>query len=229
MSSLRVTPDSGNERNASTVTPRNGQAPLTNAQRQARYRARRKAQAEGTDRLPRTASIDTIGTSAKTARTSTKRSAKPSQSKDTASNEQPEANGCAHQGSGEAEAKPPARDERGRFLAGHTAGGRPLGSRNKLTEDFVADFHDAWLESGPAALRHMVKNDPSAFVRAAVQLMPKDVLVEARGAGLVLVETPAAIRALLEALPDLGVLPLTGPVIDAEASDAEVSGGDGYK
>jgi hypothetical protein len=40
--------------------------------------------------------------------------------------------------------------------------------------------------------------------------MPKDVLVEARGAGLLVVETPAAIKALLEALPELGVLPLNG-------------------
>ena len=51
--------------------------------------------------------------------------------------------------------------------------------------------------------------------------MPRDVLIEARGAGLVMVETAAAIRALLEALPDLGVLPLiNGPVIDAEVLDA---------
>ena len=34
----------------------------------------------------------------------------------------------------------------------------------------------------------MVENDQSAFVRAAIQLMPKDVLVDARGAGLVIVK-----------------------------------------
>ena len=66
----------------------------------------------------------------------------------------------------------------------------------------------------------MVKDEPSAFVRAAVQLMPKDVLVEARGAGLLVVETPAAIKALLEALPDLGVL-INGSATVAIASDGE--------
>jgi hypothetical protein len=67
----------------------------------------------------------------------------------------------------------------------------------------------------------MVKDEPSAFVQAAVQLMPKDVLVEARGAGLVVVETPAAIKALLDALPDLGVLPLNGSTTVTIASDGE--------
>ena len=40
-------------------------------------------------------------------------------------------------------------------------------------------------------------------------------------AGLVVVETPAAIKALLEALPDLGVLQLTGSAIPAISSDGE--------
>ena len=41
------------------------------------------------------------------------------------------------------------RDERGRYLKGMPPGpGRPLGSRNKLREDFFADMHAAWLERG---------------------------------------------------------------------------------
>ena len=93
--------------------------------------------------------------------------------------------------------RPPIdRDERGRFLAGHSVGGRPLGSRNKLVEDFLADFHDAWRSGGKNALKHMAEKEPSAFVRAGVQLMPKDVLVEARGAGLVVVKLSAEDLAL---------------------------------
>jgi hypothetical protein len=85
--------------------------------------------------------------------------------------------------------KPPVeRDEQGRFVPGNNGGpGRPPGSRNKLAEDFLTDFHDAWLEGGRDALRHMAENDQSGFVRAAIQLMPKDVLVDARGAGLVVI------------------------------------------
>ena len=47
----------------------------------------------------------------------------------------------------------PIRDERGRFLRGMPPGpGRPLGSRNKLREDFFADMHTAWLERGPEVI-----------------------------------------------------------------------------
>jgi hypothetical protein len=90
----------------------------------------------------------------------------------------------------ETPSKPPVeRDDRGRFVPGNNGGpGRPLGSRNKLVEDFIADFRDAWREGGKKALKHMADSEPAAFVRAAVQLMPKDVLVEARGAGLVVVK-----------------------------------------
>ena len=96
------------------------------------------------------------------------------------------------------EEKPPVeRDERGQFVPGNNGGyGRPVGAKSKLSEDFIADFHAAWLESGSKALRHMVKNDPSGFVRAAVQLMPKDVLLEARGAGLLVVKLSAEDMAL---------------------------------
>ena len=222
MTETAVTQESNAPNNVTPVTSVTHNAmPLTNAERQARYRARRKEQAQGAEPEPRTASTDTKGASPKTARTSTKSAYKPKDT--TPALEQPETNGSAH---GEAEARASGRDDRGRFIRGHTAGGRPPGARNKLTEDFIEDFHDAWLESGPAALKHMVKNDPSAFVKAAVQLMPKDVLVQAHGAGLVLVETPAAIRALLEALPDLGVLPLTGPVIDAEVDEVPDAAGE---
>ena len=88
-------------------------------------------------------------------------------------------------------------------------------------EDFISDFHDAWKENGAAALKKMVADEPAGFVRAAVQLMPKDVLVEARGAGLLVVETPAAIKALLEALPDLGVLPVNGSATVTITSNGE--------
>lgn len=169
----------------------------------------------------------------------TKKPAKASSKRNGAMPDQQEANGSAtHQNNGELptvvepSAKPPVeKDELGRFLPGNNGGpGRPLGSKNKLVEDFLADFHAAWQESGADALRRMVKDEPSAFVRAAVQLMPKDVLVEARGAGLVVVETPAAIRALLEALPDLGVMPTlasAASAVEASAASAAPSDGEG--
>jgi hypothetical protein len=88
-----------------------------------------------------------------------------------------------------AEIEPPEdRNDLGQFVTGHNGGpGRPVGSKNKLTEDFLADFHEAWLNNGKAALQSMATGEPAQFVRAAVQLMPKDVLMDVRGTGLVIV------------------------------------------
>jgi len=38
------------------------------------------------------------------------------------------------------------RDTRGRFTKGWKGGGRKLGSRQKIAEDFLADFHAVWQE-----------------------------------------------------------------------------------
>jgi hypothetical protein len=49
------------------------------------------------------------------------------------------------------------RDERGRYLKGMPGGpGRPLGSRNKLREDFFADIHAAWLERGQEVIDRVI-------------------------------------------------------------------------
>jgi hypothetical protein len=42
----------------------------------------------------------------------------------------------------------PVRDSHGRFQTGNKGGpGRPLGSRNKLSEDFIAAIYDNWNET----------------------------------------------------------------------------------
>jgi hypothetical protein len=76
------------------------------------------------------------------------------------------------------------------------AGPRIPGVKKKFADSFIADFHEAWLEGGAKALKEMMKRDPSGFVRAATLLMPKDVLVDARGAGLVVVKLSDADLAL---------------------------------
>jgi hypothetical protein len=76
----------------------------------------------------------------------------------------------------------------GQFAPGNRGGGRPLGAKSKFAESFIENFHEAWLDGGKQALKHMAKHNPTEFVRAACALMPKDVLVDARGAGLVVVK-----------------------------------------
>jgi hypothetical protein len=52
--------------------------------------------------------------------------------------------------------------------------GRPKGSRNKFSEDFLRDFHEAWLTLGRAALETMAMLYPVEFVRLAASLMPRE-------------------------------------------------------
>ncbi len=57
------------------------------------------------------------------------------------------------------------RDERGRYLKGIAGGpGRPPGSRNRLTEDFIGDVHSAWMERGREAIDRVIDERPEAFL-----------------------------------------------------------------
>jgi hypothetical protein len=57
------------------------------------------------------------------------------------------------------------RDERGHYLKGMPGGpGRPVGSRNKLTEDFFCDLHAAWQEHGREAIDRVIAERPEAFL-----------------------------------------------------------------
>jgi hypothetical protein len=57
------------------------------------------------------------------------------------------------------------RDERGRYLKGIAGGpGRPPGSRNRLTEDFLGDLHAAWQEHGREAIDRVIDQRPEAFL-----------------------------------------------------------------
>ncbi len=55
--------------------------------------------------------------------------------------------------------------------------GRPTGSRNKLSETFLADMYETWQEKGKEALGRMIEEKPGDFVRVVASLMPKDIKV----------------------------------------------------
>ena len=55
--------------------------------------------------------------------------------------------------------------------------GRPLGSRNKLQEDFLKTLAADFAENGKAALEDMRAKDASGYIRAIASLMPKELQV----------------------------------------------------
>lgn len=56
--------------------------------------------------------------------------------------------------------------------------GRPKGSRHRISEDFLRDFHNAWEQHGVEALNKVAEDKPHEFVRAAVSLLPKELHVK---------------------------------------------------
>ena len=52
--------------------------------------------------------------------------------------------------------------------------GRPVGSRNKLSETFITDLAELWDEQGSAILQRVADENPEKLLAAMVQVLPKD-------------------------------------------------------
>jgi hypothetical protein len=63
--------------------------------------------------------------------------------------------------------------------------GRPVGSRNKISEAFLADFHQVWQERGIDALRECPAKD---LVKVAASLCPRDVMHDVSPVSLAVLE-----------------------------------------
>jgi hypothetical protein len=55
--------------------------------------------------------------------------------------------------------------------------GRPLGSRNKLSESVIADIAADWAIGGPETIARVRMTDPATYFRVVASILPKDVLV----------------------------------------------------
>jgi hypothetical protein len=68
------------------------------------------------------------------------------------------------------------RDRKGRFLTGVKAGpGRPVGSRNRHTENFLREFADDFEQHGAAVIAQVRNEKPDVYLRIAADLLPRDV------------------------------------------------------
>ena len=66
------------------------------------------------------------------------------------------------------------------FQPGNSIGaaGRPKGSRNKLSEAFLADVNALWLTHGNQALRDMLADSPAKFCQMVQLVVPKSLEVD---------------------------------------------------
>jgi hypothetical protein len=65
-------------------------------------------------------------------------------------------------------------------VSGNPAG-RPRGSRNKLSEDFLSALCADFDKHGAASIVNMRENDPSGYVKVVAGLVPKDVNMNMKG------------------------------------------------
>ncbi len=72
-----------------------------------------------------------------------------------------------------------SRNDAGRFQTGGNGGpGRPKGSRNKLSEEFLAALHDNFLQNGVTAIERMCEEDPTAYLRMIASLVPRQFVID---------------------------------------------------
>jgi hypothetical protein len=71
-----------------------------------------------------------------------------------------------------------ARDANGRFLTGNSGGGRPKGSRNRLTEVFMSAVVDDFAEHGADAIERVRCGDPVAYLRIVGSFVPQELVLQ---------------------------------------------------
>lgn len=71
-----------------------------------------------------------------------------------------------------------ARGSDGRFLTGNSGGGRPKGSRNRLTEVFMSAIADDFAQNGADAIERIRREDPTAYVRIVGSFVPRELVVQ---------------------------------------------------
>lgn len=72
----------------------------------------------------------------------------------------------------------------GRFAPGTSGnpGGRPMGARQRLSEDFINALSDDFAKHGVAVVQQVREEKPVAYLELVAALMPKNVNVEHSGA-----------------------------------------------
>ena len=74
----------------------------------------------------------------------------------------------------------PRADYATRFTSGQSSNpaGRPKGSRNKLSEAFIAALNDDFAEHGPAVITKVRDEMPHVYLKVIASLVPKELKLE---------------------------------------------------
>jgi Family of unknown function (DUF5681) len=56
--------------------------------------------------------------------------------------------------------------------------GRPLGARQRISEQLIADIADVWETYGRNVLRRLAAQDPATLAKIAYGLLPKDIFIQ---------------------------------------------------
>jgi hypothetical protein len=70
------------------------------------------------------------------------------------------------------------RDANGKFITGNIGGGRPKGSRNKLTEVLLSFVVDDFVEHGAEAIAQLRLKDPATYLRIVASLVPRELILQ---------------------------------------------------
>jgi hypothetical protein len=70
------------------------------------------------------------------------------------------------------------RDVNGRFLTGNSGGGRPKGSRNRLTDTFLSAIADDFAANGSNAIEQLRNSDPFGYLRLIGALIPRQLILQ---------------------------------------------------
>jgi hypothetical protein len=58
--------------------------------------------------------------------------------------------------------------------------GRPKGARNKLGEEFLAELYSDFEANGAAVIERVRQEDPAAYLRVIVSVLPKELKIDRR-------------------------------------------------
>lgn len=70
------------------------------------------------------------------------------------------------------------RDASGKFITGNNGGGRPKGSRNKLSEVLLSAVVDDFAAFGADALAQLRQKDPATYLRLVASLVPRELILQ---------------------------------------------------